>query len=355
MSYGGIISQGKFQQAATAVVKFIAIPSGVDRIEVLNYTASTDKTAQDGYSYVWQLGMATDTGIYDYFRVAANNASPALDTASIVSNSIITAGGFTLVDSSSQVIGSGVNINSITSGTGVVLNVSSTIGIVDGVSVVRILKPTGKTLANGETVIGQDFLVASSVPNTSITLITLATDPGIGAGTAQYKVVYTQTAFYPSSRVIARITAGTTTKVYTTVPHGLTTGQQIRFNIPKTSGMVELNPTTDNLYLSGTVTADATDVTKFTVDIDSSSFTAFTYPTHAQSPTSFPYIVPIGENSAKAISSNLEISKDAKVNTARLGIILGLGVAGDGTNGPAGAASDVMYWSAWKAANVTQE
>ena len=347
MSFGGIISQGKFTQASTAVAKFVAIPSGVDRMEVINYTASDGSTSGAGTSYLWQRGMATDGGLIYYHP--AGDQTLAVDAMS--------SGGFTLVDSESVVVGAGVNVNSITSGTSVVLNVSSTVGIVDGVSVVRVLKPSGKTLADGEPIIGQDFLVASSVANTSITLVALATDPAIGAGTAQYKIVYTDTAFYPRSRVIADITAGTTTAVYTTVPHGLTVGQEIRFSIPSTSGMVQLNPTTENLYLSATVISiDSTDLTLFTVDIDSSSFTAFSYPTSAQDPFSFPRITPIGENTATAISNNVGISKDAKVNTAQLGMILGLGSdATAGKKGPAGAANNVMYWSAWKAANVTQE
>jgi hypothetical protein len=357
MSFGGIISQGKFTQAATAVVKFIPIPSGVDRIEVLNYTASVDKVAQDGYLYTWQRGMATDGGVYDYYRVSANNADPASDTASIVSHSNIASGGFTLVDSSSALFGAAVAGTAVAWDTDhLEFTVDSAAGVVDGATVVRIFKQTGDGVTNAETIIGQDFLIQTvSGGGTVLETYPLATNPAVTTGSFHYKIMYVDTAFYPRSRVIARITAGTTTEVYTTVPHGLTTGQMIRFSIPATSGMVGLNPSTENLYLSATVTAHATDTKRFTADIDSSSFTAFTYPTSAQDPCSFPRITPIGENSAKAIANDLEISKDAKVNTAQLGMILGLGVAGTGVNGPAGAANDVMYWSAWKAANVTQE
>jgi len=145
----------------------------------------------------------------------------------------------------------------------------------------------------------------------------------------------------------------------------LTVGQKIRFFIPACSGTTQLNPTTDNQYLSATVAtvvdnavSDAFPSYSFTVDTDMTGFSTFTYPTHTNftsGTAQFPQIVPIGENTAKAISASEPISEDATVNTAKLGMILGLGVAGNGSDGPAGQANDEIYWTAWKAANITNE
>lgn len=346
MSYGGIISQGKFTQAATAVPKFIPIPSGVDRMEVINYTGSDGATNGKGTSYLWQRGMATDGGLIYYH--------PAGDQTLAVN--AIASGGFTLVDSESVVYGASTSATGLSNATSMVVTTANTAGIVANSTVVRLLVESGDTLTDYETVVNKDFLVVSVNSGADFTLDALATAPGLTTGTLHFKIVYVDTPFYPRARIIAQITTGTTTEVYTTVPHGLTTGQKIRFSIPSTSGMTQLNPTTDNQYLSATVTIHATDTARFTADVDSTGFTAFSYPISTQAPVSFPYIIPFGMDSAKAISSNAEISADARVNTARLGMILGLGSnATAGLTGPAGAANDVMYWSAWKAANVTNE
>jgi hypothetical protein len=375
MSYGGIISQGTFTQNTTAnggaITQFIAIPSGVDRMEVVNYSQSIESgTSGHGTSYLWYRGMPVNQGLYTYH--------PASDHTLAVNT--MASGGFTVVDSSSAVMGAAIVASGgITNAASMVLTMvaANALGIIAGYTVIRILDQTGDPVTQTQTINNKDFLVVTVTPNTpnsTITLVALANAPVLAnpTGTIHFQIVYVNTEFYPKARIIASITpnsGSTPATIVTTVPHGLTVGQQIRFNIPACCGSVQLNPSSDNLYLSATVTSVVANAVNsafpsysFTVDTDMTStgynVTAFTYPTYtnyAAGTAGFPRIVPIGENTAEAISAIQPISQDATVNQAQLGMILGLGVAGDGTNGPAGAQANIMYWSAWKAANTTNE
>jgi len=102
--------------------------------------------------------------------------------------------------------------------------------------------------------------------------------------------------------------------------------------------------------LQGTITAVDTTVTSgntVTVNIDSSAFTAFAWPLTAAVPFSAAEMVPVGEDTAQALSSAVDILGDATNNTGYIGMKL-VGGAGN----PGGASSDAMYWVAGKSFSV---
>lgn len=361
---GTIISQGTFVAPSTIVNQYIVIPSGVDWMRVSNFTqwgAAGSATPSLGIEYYWQRGMAAGTGIVTY----KSNAGAGLNGDTLVS------GGFTLYDPSGQtpgalpLLGNPVTVSAVTNATRPAVTHTADTSVVVG-SVVR-LSNTAQTDVNGI-----DMVVGTVTDSTHFTLLTasnpLATAPGAIGGAGFYRVVNVDPLFYPRRRFVVKITQATNAQVSTSVAHGLTPGQEVRFSIPAQSGMVQLNPTPQNNYEPCTVVSVVDDY-NFTINVDTTAFTAFTWPTISQMPSNFPQVVPFGEDTGFALNSatiqvptiggiqiyntNSGILADSTVNTGFLGMVLGTGGNGleltTAITGPAGsAASDVMYWVAGK-------
>ncbi len=363
----------------------IAIPSGADWVRVYNYTQfgtvgttgayfNGTANASNGAEFYWQRGMAPGTGIVKY----KGAASAVLDGDTLVS------GGFTLYDPSGQtagsypLVGANVAVSAVTNATRPVVTHTADSTVVVG-SVVR-LNSTAQTDVNGI-----DMVVGTVTSSTQFTLLTatnaLATAPGAIGGAGFYRVINFNPLFYPRRRTIANITQAVNAQVSTTIAHGLTPGQEVRFNIPAVSGMTQLDQTLSggvfNVPLTAATIVSVVDDYNFTINVDTTGYTAFTFPTIAQQPSSFPEVTPVGEDTAFALTSNTNqvpsiggqqifntntgILADSTVNTGFLGMVLGTG--GNGTElttpilGPSGSVAwsaldaptgDTMYWVAGK-------
>lgn len=399
---GTILSQGSFVANSTGLsnpnpgnatvaqpnTAYIQIPSNADFMWVRNFTKSGvagtnaayfngTNNAFVGVEYYWQRGMAAGSAFVKYY----SNAGAA------VTGDTIASGGFTLYDPSGQsagaqpLLGPAVATTASTNATQPVVSTASTAGISVG-TVVR-MSNSAQTDVNGI-----DMVVGAVSAGVSFTLLTssnpLATAPGAIGGAGFYRIVYNANSqlFYPRRRFVTKITQATNAQVSTSVAHGLTPGQAVRFSIPVTSGMIQLNPQLSNNYnpQGSSVSASVVQVVddyNFTINIDTSGYDAFTWPTIAQMPTNFPEVVPFGEDTAAAIASpyaqtptiggtqinntNTGILADSTVNTGYLGMVLGTG--GNGAIlttpilGPAGtinwsagnvATGATMYWVAGK-------
>lgn len=366
---GTILGQGRFIVPATVINQVVQIPSGADWMRVLNYTQmGTVGTAATyyGFEYSWQRGMPAGVATVKYYASATE----------VISGDTLAAGGFTLYDPSGQtagaqaLLGAAVAVTAVTNSTRPAVTASNA-GLAVG-SVVR-LSNTAQTDVNGI-----DFVVGTLTSTTGFTLLTstnpLATAPGAIGGAGFYRVVNTQSLFYPRRRTVVNITQATNAQVSTSLEHSLTVGQEVRFSIPSVSGMTQLNPSiTNNYFPSGSsasaIVVSIVDAYNFTINIDTTSYTAFTWPTIAQQPSSFPLVVPLGEDTATALlannavfpqyqgqnvyNANSGILADSTVNTGFLGMILGTGGTGAASalaiTGPAGSvAADVVYWQAGK-------
>lgn len=405
---GTIIGQGTFLANSTglsnpnagvasrsnAVATIIAIPSGADWVKVSNYTQygtvgaaggayfNGTANANVGYEFFWQRGMAAGTGLVSYKAAATSVASV---------DSMLT-GGFTLYDPSGQtagaqsLLGNPVVTTAITNVVRPVVSTASTAGISVG-TIVRLSTQSGDTQLASD-VTGIDFVVGTVVANTSFTLLTasnpLANVPGLTTGTGHYRIVNNGNSalFYPRNRYVVNITQAANAQVSTSVAHGLTPGQEVRFSIPAVSGMVQLNSDPNNLnYPTNSVVqpivVSVVDDYNFTINIDTTAYTAFSWPTVAQQPSSFPQVIPFGEDTATSLSAlgaqvpsiagqqifntNTGLLADSTVNTGFLGMILGTGGNGLALTtpiiGPAGsitwsaadvATPDRLYWIAGK-------
>ena len=367
---GTILSQGRFIVPSTVVNQFIAIPSGADWMKVYNYTNASKVGAAPGLgvNYYWQRGMAAGTGMVQYYG----------NGTAVMSGDTFVSGGFTLYDPSGQtagslpLVGNTVATTASSNATSPIVLTASTAGLVASTGTVRgsIVRMSG-TAAQQNTQ-GIDFAIGAVVANTSFTLTiaglnALANVPGAGGGAGFYRIVNVDPLFYPRHRYITSISKATNAVITTSVQHGMTPGQEIRFSIPLLGiapfGMTELNGVIATIV---SVTNDFV----FTINVDTSAFSTFVWPATTQMPASFPIMVPVGADTAVSLvtiaaqvpsiggvqiyGTQSGILADATTNTGFLGMVLGTGgvgaVAGAlAISGPAGTtAADVVYWVAGK-------
>lgn len=390
---GTILAQGSFRNPGpnpnnntiqNGVPVMIQVPCGCDFIQVENYqywqetgTATVFfngvANAAVGFRFTWQLGQLPGTALVEYKGVGTT----------VVSADRLDFGGFTLYDPTnpqvSPPLSPPVAFTAITNAVTPVVSTASTFGLAPG-SIVRLSNSTQTDTQ------GIDFVVGAVITNTSFELLSgvgfnvLANAPGAAGGAGFYRIVYINPLFYPRARTIVNISSNANFQngiVSTSVPHGFTVGQAVRFRIPPVCGLQALNPSAVNNYLTATIIDSVfNDQYSFMIDVNTFVMGTFSYPTVAQQPSSFAEVVPVGENTGYSLTSlspqvplenglqifntQTGILADATVNTGFLGVILGIG--GDGTQlgtpiiGPAGTVAnfmgtvtgDLMYWRAGK-------
>lgn len=327
---GTIIQVGNFTQpAGGGVSQILQIRSGFDWIKTFNYTKYAAGNGAGGTGTVvegfWQLGMPNGGGI-GILKAAGATTLSTLQLAA--------GNGFTILDSSAQSIGPVIASTGITNATPPVVTVGSTATLATG-NVVRITNSTGALNLSGI-----DYTI--NVINGTTFGLTYMVAAGV-ATAANVRLVNYDPLYYPRRRVISAITLGASTVVTMTVTHGYTVGQVVRLNIPASSGTVELNG------LAGTVTAVDTVNNTVTLNINSTGFTAFVFPANAAVPFTPAEVVPVGEDTAAALSATpvQNILADATINTGFVGVLLPTGALTVG-----GVASDVIYWRAGKSFNT---
>lgn len=332
---GTIINAGSFVSDGSA--KILQIRSDLDYMNVVNYTSIATPANNAGYQYYWQRGMAAGTGI----RYAFTGAQPAVTIATMTSN------GFTLVNSSADPIGAlnngSTQITAISGAPVPVATCGSTAGMSAG-SVVRLYNATGAHQLDGI-----DFTIGYNTFGGGGTTFSLDYMAQIIAGTnTQFRQIKFDPLYYPRRRIISKITQATSAVITMTVTHGYKVGQTIRLSVPDDFGMIEMDG------LVGTITAIDTTTTTgntITVNIDSSAFTAFAWPLTGAPYTTPAEVVPVGEDTAQALTSGVDILTDATINTGYIGIILGAGATA-----PAGQViadvGDTIYWTAGKSFNL---
>jgi len=320
-----IFQQGNF--ISDGLDHTLKIRSDADYIKIINYTQHAAANNGYGIEYEWYKGMTTNTIIK--YRPAGDQT--------VASN--VAANSINVIDSSSFALGANTAVTAGTNVTAPVYSTASTTGLLAG-GIVRLNNTNHNNLN------GLDFSVSTVNANTDFLLgNTLATAPGRVAGAAGfYRTVAPNLEIYrmftPSNRNIANITAASPCVVTTLVDHGYAVGQKVKFNIPSTCGMTQLNGLTGNITA---VTAGPPNT--FTVDIDASAFTAFNFPVYTAVPFTPPSVTVIGENSGYASYMD---APGKFYNQGFIGVIL----AG-GTTGPGGNNDDIVIWYAGKSEVVT--
>jgi hypothetical protein len=323
--------QGSFIATGNPIT--LQIRSDLDWMIVEDQTVVLNQSA-NAYQWRWYRGMAAGTAFQQSISGGGN-----LTTAWQMT------GGFTLVNSSINIPGPFVAISSSSNVTQPVFVTTNTQGMVNATATVPNTIVRVFNLASRQNLGGFDFEVGTVTPNTNFSMrYALANAPGVGGASATggYRIIPYDPIYYPRRRTIVNIVTGTTTVVTTSVTHGYTVGQDIRFLVNSNFGMTQING------LSGSIIAVNLTNNTFTVDINSTGFTPFVWAGNAAFATTFPEAVPFGEDTGTALSYGVDILGDATYNTAYIGMLLG-----GGANNPGGAVGDTIYWLAGKSYSVT--
>lgn len=322
MSVNTIIQQGRF--TSDGATRLLSVRADVDWMCVYNYT-NAGATGDDSVKFYWQRGMADLAGVR-YFKSGGGNN---------LNLSTLTTTGFTRIDTSNNPLSAAIAVTAATDATQPVVSTGDTSDLVNG-DVVLLSSFTGQ-----ENLAGIEFQVDNVVGNTSFRIANaIATTPGAAATAGNWRKVRWNPLYYPRRRFVANITAADPAVITCTADHGLTVGQKVRLVVPAAYAMVEMDS------LQATVTAVT--ASTLTLDIDSSGFTAFQFPLPAVVPFSPALVVPIGEDSAQAISSSVDILADATENQG----VIAMSLPG-GADAPGGANADVMYWVAGRSFDVS--
>lgn len=342
--------QDTFTSDGTA--KILKIRQGVDWLYVYNSTiAAASQTTAVGVKFYWQRGFPAGAKWTTFKSNAANAAN--LDQ-------YITTNGFTLIDNTINVPGASIAVSAISGATPPVVSTTNTGSLSNG-NIVRLFNIVG-----GQQVGGIDFTVGNVIANTSFTLAYGPTIVAAAAGgLSAYRAIPFDYYFYPPTRIISSIEAAnaagsvafagspaltaTQAIVVLAVTHAFTIGQKVRFIIPTVTslayGMPQLNNVEATIISIGDTSSTATGTVTNTirVDVDVSSFGTFAWPLTADPVHTPAQVVPVGENTAQAITSGSNIIGDSEINLGYIGILL----AG-GAGNPGGANGNVMYWVAGK-------
>ena len=326
-------NQGRF--TSTGTNQTIQIRSDLDWMWVYNLTNQYAAGSGEGAQYYWQRGMTQGLGT-QYTKTASTNA---LAVSQIAANS-----GFFLIDSSVNIPGPSLSLTGITAGNPPVVNTANTASLSNG-DVVRIFNTVGAQQLGG-----LDFTIGALSSGVSFTLAYMAQIAAANPGAGTFRKIPFSPLFYPSTRTITKISSATQAIVTLSVTHGYTVGQVVRFVVPTVTsvayGMTQLDGVQATIVAVGAADADGVTNT-ITVNVDTTGFTAFAFPLTTANGFTPAQIVPMGENTAQAITSNVNILGDATVNTGYIGIQL---IAG--ANSPGGQNNDLIYWVAGKSFSV---
>lgn len=325
---GTILQQGRFTSDGTN--KKLAIRSDVDYIRVYNTTvAAASQTTAKGVEFYWQRGFA-DGAKWTYFKSNAANAANL--------SQYITSNGFSLLDTSLQTLTAPVAITGLSNLTRPVITTGSTAGLADG-DIVRLSGLNGTP-----NLAGIDFQISNVNPGANFKwAYDIATAPGTTSNLGFWRKVKYDPIYYPRRRFIGNITAAGNAIVSCTADHGLTVGQKVRIVVPDVYGMIEMN------NLLATIKAVPAS-NQLTLDIDSSAFTAFKFPLPADVPFTPALVVPVGMDTAQAITSSVNELADATVNTAIIGLELTAGA-----DCPGGENNDLIFYVCGKSSVVNNE
>jgi hypothetical protein len=361
------MAKGRF--TSTGAAQVVQLPFVPDFVEFLNYTAAATPANHGIPRAYWDANMGQGFAFADLF-----NATPVLTTGVVTSNGISTFSAGQLLQ-----FGPTLSISGITKAAAGVVTTTANHNLASGdVVVFQGLfqsSTTGMPQINGipftVTVTGATtFTIPWNTNQSAYTALS-----GSPSGATVKKVLYPY-LYFPGDTYISAITTGTTTTIDTTSAHNFVVGQEVAFRIPTAAGMTQLN-SLPNSTTPGSPTyayvISVTDYNTFVVNIDSSSYTAFNS-NQAFSTGSYqnaqvvavgdvntggvaissgsalyppPQYMPIGTTTVNTI--NGPAIRGSFVNNSSQGFIIGAGATvSDASSVLVGAASDVIYWRAFK-------
>lgn len=278
------------------------------------------------------------------WKKSANTSVLNLDTfaTSTASN------GFTYVTTSPLVEAANANaITAISAANPAVVSQTNTYSNND---VLRIYSTTGDLTVGGMT-----FQI-SSVSGSAYTLLGLANIAGNGLAAATAGTTRRISQFNavdPEYLYVTNISQATSAVVSTSVdPNNyFSLGMKVKFTVPSSFGMVEINQLTGTITaINGVAATGNIGAYNVTVNINSAAFTAFTFPASALSPTTqlFATIAPSGISTQANPVAGTETGYTLLKSSFRTAQFTPYMLLSGGAQSPAGANADVINWLAYQ-------
>lgn len=348
MAYNTVILQGSF--TSTGAVKTLDLRSSWDWIRVYNQTVEFAAGGGNGAEFYFQRGMTNGRGLV-YVKEATIGA--------LVPGQIAANAGFFYIDSSLTSEGAKTALTAMTAANPPVVTSAG-----HGLSVGDVVR--FQNLNNQPQINGLDFTVTASATTFTIGNINLVNSTASTAGF--WRKINFDPIFYPRRRYITYVSSETTCKIYMSVTHGYTVGQEVRLQFPGGSSVwgsyaildgVSATILAVNATRAGNEPNNGGVANNIVVNVDTSAFAAWNtifgsgmnqaYPASSLVPFTPAQVVPYGEDTAFALSQNVDILADATRNTAIIGVNMAAGALS-----PAGQNGDVIYWIAGKSFSDTQ-
>lgn len=330
-----IITGGSFTSTGAGVK--ILLPSSADYFKTWNVTqmaATNPNTVISGEWFGAKFGLG---------------ASPAGQGIKVVKTTADLTGvfaantGFTYINTSPVVEAqNAAAITGITAASPAVVSQTSH-GYSDG-DIIQFYGTTGMLQISG-----MNFQI-STVNANDYTLIGLRAAGFAAPATAgSTRRISKYLAVDPQFLYVTEITKATSAVVRTSVDPTAyyVVGMKVHFSIPYSFGMYEMN------QLTGTITALSAANYTMTVDIDSSAFTTFAFPASTASPTAqlFATVAPAGASTRRDPNTFVETGYNFQYQAFHTGQFTPYMFLSGGAQSPAGAASDVINWQAYKFEN----
>ncbi len=328
-----ILTGGSFTSTGAGVK--INLPSSADYFKTWNmtqYAASNPNTVVGGEWFGSKFGSGSS---------AVGLGLQTVKTTSLLTSNFGAGLGFTYVTSSPVVEAQAPNaITAITAASPAVVSQTNTYS--DG-DIVRVYGTTGMLQ-----IAGMDFQI-SSASGSGYSLIGLRA-AGLTAGTAGYtRRISKFSAVEPEFLYVTEITKAAQAVVRTSVDptNYYVVGMLLHFSVPGSFGMSEING------LTGKIVAVSAANYTMTVDIDTTAFTTFAFPLTTASPTAalFATIAPAGARTQFDPMTGVQTGYDFQKQPFRTGQFTPYMFLSGGAQAAAGAASDVINWTAYKFEN----
>ncbi len=344
-----IITGGSFTSAGVGVK--IPLPSSADYFKTWNvtqYAAASPTVCVGGEWFGAKFGVGASAANSGLRWKKSGSSAILIDSFSTSSAS----DGFTYVTSSPVVEAQAANaITAITAANPAVVSQTNTYANGD---ILRIYNTTGMLQ-----IAGMDFQI-SSVSGSGYTLLGLpatVTNGFATAGTAGFtRRISKFGAVEPESLYITNISKATQAVVSTSVDPSshYVVGMKIYMSVPYGFGMTQMNGLTGKIVAVNAVSATS-DIGAYnlTIDIDSSAFTTFAFPVSTLSPTAtlFATLAPAGASTQYDPVTMVQTGYNFQIQPFRTGEFTPYMFVAGGANSPAGAAADIINWSAYKFEN----
>lgn len=329
-----ILTGGSFTSTGAGVK--IPLPSSADYFKTWNITqlsASNPNTVTNGEWFGAKFGAGAS---------AAGLGIKTVKTTAMLESAFAAGTGFTYVTSAPVIEAQAANaITAITAASPAVVSQTNTYSNDD---VLYLYNTTGMLQ-----IAGMPFQI-SSVSGSAYTLIGLRAAGFAAAATAGFtRRVSKFNAVEPEFLYITEITQATQAVVRTSVDptQHYVVGMKIHFSVPASFGMTQINQMTGKI-----VAVSAANYT-VTVDIDTTAFTAFAFPASTSSPTAqlFATYAPAGASTQFDPVTLVQTGYDFQKQPFRTGEFVPYLFLTGGAQSPAGAASDIINWMAYKLEN----